>query len=219
MMIDFELLLAFGANLKRIQLGEVLFIEGENALFYHQLVEGRICCSNFSSDGREVLHEVVSPGDCFGELSVFDQGNYAYTATAQSYCEVLKLGINSFQKLLEEKPELNRIFFEMLSKKLRFKIFLLKELARHSPEETINALFKYFQLNNDNVCEACDKLLLTRQQIANLTGMRVETVIRATKSLEAQGIINIVKGKVFLNNLPCSTVKVCKLKFPLKGVN
>ena len=48
------------------------------------------------------------------------------------------------------------------------------------------------------VCGVCNKLLLTRQQIANLTGMRVETVIRATKALENRGRVSIIKGKVFL---------------------
>lgn len=211
-MIDSELLIAYGANFKRIPIGEVIFIEGENPIFYHQVVEGKVCCSNFNDDGREILHEIVAPGECFGELAVFDQGCYACTATAQTYCVVLRLGINSFHRLLEEKPELNRRFFNILSKKLRFKIFLLKELAKHSPEDTISAVFKYFQQSADNVCEACDKLLMTRQQIANLTGMRVETVIRATKSLEMKGVINIVKGKVFLSNTPCSLKKVCKLK-------
>ncbi|MFD0700410.1 helix-turn-helix domain-containing protein [Myroides pelagicus] len=39
---------------------------------------------------------------------------------------------------------------------------------------------------------------LTRQQVADLTGLRVETVIRTIKDLESQKQVQIKKGKVFL---------------------
>jgi CRP-like cAMP-binding protein len=38
---------------------------------------------------------------------------------------------------------------------------------------------------------------LTRQQIADLTGLRVETVIRSIKSLEKKGKLKIVSRKVW----------------------
>jgi len=38
---------------------------------------------------------------------------------------------------------------------------------------------------------------ITRQQIADLTGLRVETVIRSIKSLERKGELSIVKRKVY----------------------
>jgi CRP-like cAMP-binding protein len=40
--------------------------------------------------------------------------------------------------------------------------------------------------------------LLTRQQVASMTGLRVETVIRVMKELEEQKMITIEKGKVYL---------------------
>ena len=38
---------------------------------------------------------------------------------------------------------------------------------------------------------------ITRQQIADLTGLRVETVIRAIKSLEKKGEVTIKDRKVY----------------------
>lgn len=48
-----------------------------------------------------------------------------------------------------------------------------------------------------NMCPKCNKLLLTRQQLANMTGLRVETVIRTIKDLEEKKIVSIQKGKVY----------------------
>ena len=38
----------------------------------------------------------------------------------------------------------------------------------------------------------------TRQQIANMTGLRVETVIRTIRHLNEIGSLDIVNGKVFI---------------------
>lgn len=41
------------------------------------------------------------------------------------------------------------------------------------------------------------KIDFTRQQMADLTGLRVETVIRAIKALEKKGTIKIINRKVY----------------------
>ena len=53
-----------------------------------------------------------------------------------------------------------------------------------------------------NICQQCNLLKLTRQQIADMTGLRVETVIRAMRQMHERGDVKIEKGKVFLNKLP-----------------
>lgn len=198
MMIKTDLLLSYGGVYKKVSAGETIFHEGDNGLYYHQLVEGKISWSNFNDDGREILQELVSPGECFGELPLFDQQGYACTAIALTDCIIIRLAANAFTRLLEERPDISIAFNRMFSQKLRFKLFLLRELSTHSPEHTIEELFKYLHKNTNKVCSECNKLLLTRQQIANLIGMRVETVIRATKNLQNKGKLSIVKGKVFL---------------------
>jgi CRP-like cAMP-binding protein len=41
------------------------------------------------------------------------------------------------------------------------------------------------------------KIELTRQQIADMTGLRVETVIRSIRELERNGHLKIERGKVY----------------------
>lgn len=207
MMIKTDLLVGHGGIYKKAFAGEIIFQEGEQGMYYHQLVEGKVSWSNFNDDGREVLHELVWPGECFGELPLFDHKGYACTAIALTDCLIIRLAANAFQQLLRERPEICIDFNRMLAEKLRFKIFLMRQLSTHAPEHTVEELFKYLHANTNKVCAECHKILLTRQQIANLTGMRVETVIRATKNLQNKGRVNIVKGKVFL--LPW-TEAVCR---------
>ena len=43
------------------------------------------------------------------------------------------------------------------------------------------------------------KVNLTRQQIANMTGLRVETVIRTIRAMQDKGLVTIERGKIFLS--------------------
>ena len=54
-----------------------------------------------------------------------------------------------------------------------------------------------YQLEKDRLWDAI-KVNLTRQQIANMTGLRVETVIRTIRHLNEIGSLDIVNGKVFI---------------------
>ena len=61
------------------------------------------------------------------------------------------------------------------------------------------SLLKYLRDN----AEASDKLQFcipyTRQQIADMTGLRVETVIRTVKKLQREGKLEIRQHKIYLN--------------------
>jgi len=70
-------------------------------------------------------------------------------------------------------------------------------LACYNPEHRISALLQYFKTNNRHTCPKCNRVQLTRQQIADMTGLRVETVIRAIRHLHTQGKLVIEKGKVY----------------------
>jgi len=72
------------------------------------------------------------------------------------------------------------------------------EISSQDAEHRILTLLDYFKLNVHNLSESARyKVEITRQQIADLTGLRVETVIRAMKSLEKEGKIIIIDHKVY----------------------
>ena len=68
---------------------------------------------------------------------------------------------------------------------------------QHNPEQSISTLLGYFKQTQTNICSKCNRIKLTRQQIADMTGLRVETVIRTIKNLQAKGQLVIEKGKVY----------------------
>ncbi len=196
-MIDTDTLLALGACYKKVAAGEVIFHEGSVANFYHQLETGSVKWVNIDDDGKEFIQSMIEPGECFGELPLFDNLTYAASAVAETNAVVLRLHRTVFLQLLLEKPEIHFEFSRLMSERLRFKFLLIKELAGQNPEHSINCLLKYLKQHNRNICTKCNKVNLTRQQIANMTGLRVETVIRSMRHLYEKGVLTIDKGKVY----------------------
>jgi CRP/FNR family transcriptional regulator, cyclic AMP receptor protein len=196
-MIDIDTLLAWGAAYKKIPEGGIIFLEGSESHFYYQLVSGTVRWVNINDDGREFLQGLILPGESFGELPLFDDHNLAATAIANTDAVILRLDKSIFLQILKDNPEIHFSFTRLLTERLRFKFHLTKEMANHDPEHCISALFEYFKSVRKNVCSICNKVDLTRQQIADMTGMRVETVIRAIRSLQKKGLLSIDKGKVY----------------------
>ncbi len=199
MMIDTDILLAWGAAYKKLSAGDALFREGVMGNFYYQLVSGKVRWININDNGKEFLQEVIIAGESLGELTLFDNEPYAATAIADTDCLVLRLCRSSFQQLIAESPAILLSFTRLMAQRLRFRLFILKELADHNPEHTIAALLNYFRKKHSNICLLTNRITLTRQQIASMTGLRVETVIRTIMILQEKGKLHIEKGKVFVD--------------------
>lgn len=196
-MINIDTLLAWGATYKKVIAGETIFREGTEGHFYYQLVSGSVRWINIDDDGREFIQSIIEPGDSFGEFPLFDDNVYTASAVANKESVILRLHKTAFCQLLRECPEIHFEFTRLMANRLRFKFLFLKELAYSDPEHRITTLFSYFKKSKRNICLDCNLVRLTRQQIADMTGLRVETVIRAIRNLQFKGTLVIDKGKVY----------------------
>ena len=197
MIIDINLLLAWGAVYKKLGRGAVIFSEGSECSYYNQLVSGIVKWVNIDDDGKEYIQTIIEPGECFGELPLFDDGLYAASAIAEEEVVLIRLRKNTFLQLIKEHNEIHFAFTKLLAKRVRFKFLLLKSIAYHAPEVRISTLLSYLKKEHKNFCANCNQLKLTRQQIADMTGLRVETVIRSMRNMHDKGDIVIERGKVF----------------------
>jgi CRP/FNR family cyclic AMP-dependent transcriptional regulator len=197
MMLNIDLLLAWGAAFKKVPKGTILFQEGSICCFYYQLVSGKIRWTNVDEEGKEFIQLLIDPDECFGELPLFDDGPYAATAIAEEDSVVIRLSKPVFKQLIAENPEIHFGFTRLLAERTRFKFLHAKTLSDNDPEKSISTLLHYFKKENKNFCSDCHQLKLTRQQIADMTGLRVETVIRSMRHMHEKGQLRIEKGKVY----------------------
>ena len=75
---------------------------------------------------------------------------------------------------------------------------MASEISSQKPEHRILKLIDYFKETiHKTTVDKKYQVDLTRQQIADFTGLRVETVIRSIKSLEKKKLLFINKRKLF----------------------
>lgn len=204
-MINTDVLLAWGAAYKELQPGEILFKEGTVCNFYYQLVSGQVRWVNIDEKGKEYLQSLIIPGQCVGELGLFDDGLFAATAIADKGSLLLRLHKHEFCQLLRTHSDIHFQFTELLVKRLRFKFHILKSVDNHGSEKNIFSFIQYLQQTGEHVCNECKRVLLTRKQIAEMTSLRVETVIRVMRRLEAKQVLRINRGKVYIGD----DIKTC----------
>ena len=201
MIVNTDLLLAYGASIREAVKGEIIYREDEAALFYFQLIKGRVKWMHIDEEGKEFIHDIAETGERFGEGTLFDGDFYDATAVAEESSTLIRLKLPAFQQLLYDHPDIHFAFTRLLSSRLHFKLLLVKMLANCNPEYRLISLLNYLMQHKKNVCFTCNKLLLTRKELAGMLGLRIETVIRTIKQLEQKELLSINKGKVYIANM------------------
>ena len=197
-MIAIDLLEKYGALNKFYEKTSTVFEEGKVPAHYYQIVSGEIKMNNYNDDGREFIQGIFYKDQSFGEPPLFLNQNYPASAIAVEDTQILCLPKPNFMQLLEENPAISIRIIENLAQRLYYKSVMAAEMSTHEPEHRILKLIDhgivYFNFKKD---ENGYLINFTRQQIGDLTGLRVETVIRTIKALEKKGVLKIINRKVY----------------------
>lgn len=198
MIIPKDLLVEKKAHFFEVLKDEYIINEDESALFYFQVISGTVKMSSYSENGQEFIQGIFKEGDSFGEPALFGSFNYPNNAIATEKSEIARLPKDLFFELLREHFEIHQKFNALLSNRLRYKAILLKEISSYYPDHVIMTLLKYLRDNSRESDVEMFYVPYTRQQIADMTGLRVETVIRTVKKLQKDGALEIKHHKIFL---------------------
>lgn len=195
-MIPEDIIHLYGVRLKRYSKNQIIINEGEFAEFYYQIKTGQIKMFNLTEDGKEFVQGFFKSGESFGEPPLFGAFKYPATAMALETSEIFLLPKTSFFKLLKTHPDLHLKFTKLICKRMVYKAKIMREVSIYPPEHRILTLLHHLKGNPKP--DASFEVPLTRQQISDLTGLRVETVIRAIKKLEKSKELVIINRKVYI---------------------
>jgi CRP/FNR family transcriptional regulator, cyclic AMP receptor protein len=196
-MIEEKLLLDKGATLRKYKKDQSIFYEGDKAMYYFQIAEGSIKMVSVNDTGKEFIQGIFKAGDSFGEPVLIIDEPYPATAVANEDSIIIKLNKEFFLDILKENPDIHFRFSQVLAKRIYHKSLIAKEISTYGPEHRIFSVLKIFKKDYNLNGEAY-KVELSRQQIADMTGLRVETVIRSIKKLQEKKLIKIQKGKIYM---------------------
>jgi CRP-like cAMP-binding protein len=198
-MIDPYILQLSGAVSKKYPKGFTIFMEGSFPLYYYQLAEGEVKMNNYNSDGKEFIQSIFSSGQSFGEPPLFIDEPYPANAETLSEVVIWQLPKDDFMAMLQKFPEVSIGINKSLSHRLLYKSVMAPDIASQDPAKRLLTLMRYLKDHQKeySTVDISFQIPLTRQQLADLTGLRVETVIRTIKQLEKDGKLKIVQRKIY----------------------
>lgn len=194
MQLDLDLLYTWGAIAKEYSKGELIFEEDGLANFYYQIVAGCVKMFNTNDKGKEFTQGYFFSGQSFGEPPLFIEERYPSTAIAYQDTKIIKLSRDKFLRILDEYPSIQKQFLNLMARRIHSKAKTSKDIINQSPDFRILA---FLNTNKKKPPHEKELVPFTRQEIANFTGLRVETVIRALSKMNAENKIEIKNHKIY----------------------
>lgn len=188
------LLQRYGASLNRFAKSEYIFHEDWPAHFYFQVEEGSVKMFN-AGENNDYVQSFFAHGESFGEPPLLGDFPYPADARAVTECKIWVLKKANFLKLLEENYEAHLALTQSLAKRLCYKTKLLNAMNTQNPEKRILTIIDFFK-NKTTRTNCPYEVPFTRQALADMTGLRVETVIKKVIQLAETGELKLTNHKI-----------------------
>lgn len=196
MNIDKDLLYSFGAEDKTYKKRESVFKEGDHVVYFFQIKKGKVKLNNYSEEGKEFIHNILGRNQSFGDALLFLNHHYPINAICLEESEIIRMTKDNFMEMIRKNPNLSLEMNACFSQEIFYKLKMMQSIASENPVQRLKGVLDYLKSYHDEDCNHCFPIEFTRQQIANLVGLRVETVIRALKKMEKEGSIAFKDRKI-----------------------
>jgi CRP-like cAMP-binding protein len=166
---------------------EDILLEGDQCDGFHAIVAGQVMIYKLSPDGREQILHILSAGEVFGEVPVFEGANFPANAIAIERAKTLFFPRDRFIELVKKDPTLSLKMLAELSRRLREFALMIETL---SLREVPGRLAAYLlDLKSQQKTSGAITLDIPKHQLASLLGTIPETLSRIFTKMSKQGLI------------------------------
>lgn len=180
---------------RRFSRDEVVFHEGDPGDTLHVIDKGRVLVEVTTSRGDVAALAVRGPGEVIGELAIVGDGRRTARVTTLEPTETLTLDQGILDELRSTDPRVDRYLVELLAAKLGETSAQLMEVLFVPVEKRVLRVV-------ERLAEAFDEggptvtVRVRQEDIAAMAGTRRQTANRPLKAAEAEGAIQVRRGRV-----------------------
>lgn len=177
--------------------GSVILFQGDPGDSLYVLRQGRAKVVLIGEDGREVILGVLEPGAHFGELALIDDQPRSAHVIAMEDSQLLILRREDFRRRVEANPSIAWALLTELSRRLRRADQKIGGLVLLDVPGRISRLLLDLSAESSN---GMIEKPLTHQTIAQMIGASRETVSRAMKDFQEEGLIRVERRRIAVAN-------------------
>ena len=198
------------ANQRRYNAGQSIIDAGHLEDWFATVLSGVVTLTKAMPNGRQQIVGLLFASDFLGRP--FGRGG-SYRAEAATSVELCCFDRQNFEDLMLNSPDMKQLFLERTLNELDAACEWMVLLGRKTAEEKVASLIL---LMAKRMCsESADgpaqphvlhfDLHLSRTQMAEYLGLRIETVCRQIRRLRGAGVIETDNGRAITVNISASS--------------
>ena len=175
---------------------EIIWLEEEPARMIYFVAEGLIKLFKTSDGGKEQILRLARAGDCFGHAGALNGGFHPESVQAVVPSIIYGLSSNDLEALISLYPQVARNAIKLLATEMHHYMSLVEDLSLRCVNGRLAKM-----LLADNIKGACDNSpVLTRADMAAMTGTVREVIGKSLKTLEDRGVIRCDRHNIIIQD-------------------
>ena len=170
---------------------ETIYFAGDRVKHLFVVADGRVKIMRHSLSGKDVLLDILTPGEFFGSFST--QGDEVYPDTAQALTQscVLGISVKDFHSILEKNPPVVLKVLDITAARLQAANVQVQQLSAMPVEGRIANLLLVLSTKFGEPSDVglLIQAPLARDDVAAMTGTTPETASRVMSQFQKDGLI------------------------------
>lgn len=186
--------LAQDVRSRRYRKDETIFVTGDPGTTLCVIDSGRVKLCLSSTEGREMIIDLLGQGDHFGELALLDGEPRSADAIAVEPTQLMLLPRDAFLRFLRERPDAAIALLGVLSRRLRRDAQLLQDTVfLDVPARLARTILRLAEPNADGQMRTPR---LNQTNLAAVAGTTRETVNKWLGYYCDEGLIRLEHGRI-----------------------
>ena len=187
-------------RVRKVNKGETVFYEGDEARYFYIVRAGHVCISKSVSSGRTLALRLARCGSIIGEQVLCHSGNtYLFNAVAKTKSELYEIELNTLDDYLMHKPDLAYTMLTIVSQHMRKQHTKFRDLILYGKKGALRStLLRMARSYGEQTAEGIlITVPFTNQELANYSATTRESMNRMLSDLRHQNVIES-RGKNIL---------------------
>lgn len=181
---------------KRVEKGTRIFYRDEPANDFYLLLEGDVDLTLASPDGRELVINMMRPGDFFGELGLLIGQPRSADAVARTAVDLIVIPCKAFITALECEPRLMRRMLDVTATRLSRTSEFQNALAFLDAHARLARVLLDLDIQN----EEKGYITISQEELAQRSGLIRQTVAKTLGQWRRKGWLLTGRGHIVLLN-------------------
>jgi CRP-like cAMP-binding protein len=183
--------------------GEAIYFTGDPATHLYVVASGQVRLMQHSPMGKDVLLDVLQPGEFFGSLTPGAGEPFAETAQAQANACILGINAEDFRELMTAYPPVALAVLDLTTRRLLAAQETVRRLSAYPMEQRLAAMLVRLaeKLGEPHPEGLLIQTRLSREDLAQMTAATPETVSRIMAQFQKEGLVNSGRQWVAITDL------------------